>query len=78
MTEDTNMPDRYVVEADRRVVGVAVRAPGGFRFFASDAAFLEADAKLFPRAKILARRIADIARGRRQASKRSSTPPSLH
>lgn len=24
--------DRFVVEADKKVVGVAVRVPGGFRF----------------------------------------------
>jgi hypothetical protein len=27
------MSDRFVVETERQVVGVAVRSPGGFKFF---------------------------------------------
>jgi hypothetical protein len=61
------MPSRFVVEADRRVVGVAVRVKGGFKFFASDVAYLEAEANVFPRAKAMARRIADITRRRRES-----------
>ncbi|TFI58010.1 hypothetical protein E2493_12510 [Sphingomonas parva] len=65
VNEEPQIPDRFVVEADKRVVGVAIRVPGGFKFFASDTAFQEAEARVFPRAKAMARRIADIARRRR-------------
>ena len=65
MTKEPEILDRFVVEADKRVVGIAVRVPGGFKFFASDTAFLEVEARIFPRAKVMARRIADIARRRR-------------
>jgi len=64
LTEHPPIPERFVVEADKRVVGVAVRVPGGFRFFASDSAFIEAEERVFPQAKAMARRIADIARRR--------------
>ena len=42
------MSDRFVVEADRRVVGVAVRVPGGFKFFSSDPHYLALEGKLVP------------------------------
>ena len=48
---------RFAVEFDRRVVGIAVRVPGGFMFFASDDDFQELDGKLFPRARAIARRL---------------------
>lgn len=46
---------RFAVEFDRRVVGLAVRVPGGFMFFASDDDFKHLDGKLFPRARAIAR-----------------------
>lgn len=59
------MSDRFVVGADRRVVGLAVRVPGGFKFFSSDPDFEEIEAETFPRARSMARRVAEIARARR-------------
>lgn len=58
---------RFAVEFDRRVVGVAVRAPGGFMFFASDDDFEHLDGETFPRARA-------IARGLEKASKRKRAP----
>jgi hypothetical protein len=43
----------YVVEADRRVVGVAVQCEKGFRFFASDPQYTSLDRRTFPRARTL-------------------------
>lgn len=57
--------DRFVVEADKKVVGVAVRVPGGFRFIASDPEFRSADRRVFRRARTLASSIAQLARARR-------------
>ncbi|MDT9600838.1 hypothetical protein [Sphingosinicella rhizophila] len=54
-----------MVEADRKVVGLAVRIPGGFKFFSSDPDFKKIDAEIFPRARTMARRVAEIARARR-------------
>lgn len=58
--------DRFVVEAERRVVGIAVRVPGGFRFVASDPDFYAVDRKLFPRARLLVSRIAALGRALRK------------
>ncbi|MCC2981194.1 hypothetical protein [Sphingomonas sp. IC4-52] len=57
--------DRFLVEADRRPVGVAVRVPGGFRFFSSDPEFRAMDSKIFPRARALTSRVQQLARMRR-------------
>jgi hypothetical protein len=53
---------RFAVEFDRRVVGVAVRVPGGFMFFASDETFDQLDGRLFPRARAIARKLEKVAR----------------
>jgi hypothetical protein len=58
--------DRFVVEAERRVVGIAVRVPGGFRFVASDPDFYSMDRKVFPRARVLVNRIAEFGRALRK------------
>ncbi len=58
---------RFAVEFDRRVVGIAVRVPGGFMFFASDDDFEHLDGQLFPRARAIARRL-------EKASKRKRIP----
>lgn len=58
------MSDRFVVQADRKVVGVAVRVPGGFRFFASDPEFRSLEAKTFRRVRSMTHRIARLARAR--------------
>jgi len=57
--------DRFVVEAERRVVGIAIRVPGGFRFVASDPNFHAVDRKVFPRARLLVSRVAALARALR-------------
>ena len=57
--------DRFVVEAERRVVGIAIRVPGGFRFVASDPDFYAVDRKVFPRARLLVSRVAALARALR-------------
>jgi hypothetical protein len=62
------MSDSFVVEADRRVVGLAVRVPGGFKFFSSHPDFWELEAKKFPRARAVTRRVAELARARRLPS----------
>jgi hypothetical protein len=65
--------DRFVVEAERRVVGIAIRVPGGFRFVASDPEFYAVDRKVFPRARLLVSRIAEFGRvlRKRRAGRRS-------
>lgn len=60
------MSDRFVVEADRRVVGVAVRSPGGFKFFSSDPAFSHLEGRTFARAKSLANAVTRIGRSQRR------------
>ena len=57
--------DRFVVEADKKVVGLAIRVRGGFRFIASDPAFRSMDRKVFRRARTLASKIAEVARALR-------------
>lgn len=59
------MSDRFVVEADRRVVGIAVRVKGGFRFFTSDERFRALESRTFPRLKAIVARAAEIARAQR-------------
>lgn len=69
--------DRFVVEADRRVVGVAVRDRGGFRFFASDKDYQELDRTLFPRVRTLTNSVTRLASRRalpRRQSYRRSRP----
>jgi len=52
---------RFAVEFDRRVVGVAVRVPGGFMFYSSDRNFDELEGRLFPRARAMSRQLAELA-----------------
>ena len=63
--------ERFVVEADRKVVGIAVKDRGGFRFFASDKEYQDLDRILFPRAKMLANKVAQLSRKRGLAGRRS-------
>ena len=46
---------RFAVEFDRRTVGIAVRVPGGFMFYASDDRFDPMDGRLFRRARAIER-----------------------
>ncbi|WP_214622935.1 hypothetical protein [Sphingobium nicotianae] len=54
--------DGFAVEADRRLVGVAVRVRGGFQFFTSDSDFRSMDSKVFRRARALESGVAELAR----------------
>lgn len=56
---------RFAVEFDRRTVGIAVRVPGGFMFYASDNRFDEMDGRLFRRARAIERELKRTA-ARRQ------------
>ncbi len=47
------MSSCFVVETEGRVVGLALRCQGGFRFFASDAGFRALDRRTFPRLRAL-------------------------
>jgi hypothetical protein len=60
------MSNGIAVEVDRRVVGVAVRVPGGFKFFSSDPAFSPLEAKVFRRVESICRRLAQLGRSRRR------------
>ena len=62
------MSDRFAVESDRRIVGLAVRAPGGFKFFSSEPRFFALEGRIFPRFRALARSVARIAGKPRGAS----------
>ena len=68
------MSDRFAVEADRKVVGVAVRAPGGFKFFSSEPAYFALEGRTFTRSRTLAHSVSKIARKQRR-SPGSSRPP---
>ena len=57
--------DRFVVEADKRVVGIAISVPGGFQFVCSDPSFRSMDKKVFKRARTLASSVAQLARAKR-------------
>jgi hypothetical protein len=66
---------RFSVEFDRRTVGIAVRVPGGFMFYASDDGFDEMDGRLFPRARAIERQLRKVARGPRRARRRPWNGP---
>ena len=55
---------RFSVEFDRRTVGIAVRVPGGFIFYASKDEFQSMDGRLFSRARALERQLKKVARQR--------------
>lgn len=61
---------RYAVEFDHEIVGVAIRAPGGFMFISSDRRFDKLDGDVFPRSRGLARRLGEVC----QADRRGRTP----
>ena len=54
------MSDQFIVEADSRVVGIAGRAPGGFRFFTSDPRFKSLEIRTHRTARSLVRRAEEI------------------
>jgi len=49
------LSSHFLVEANHRVVGLAVRVRGGFRFIASDQRFRALDGKVFPKLKTIDR-----------------------
>jgi hypothetical protein len=53
---------RFAVEFDRRTVGIAVRVPGGFMFYASDDRFDAMDGRLFRRARAIERELKKTAK----------------
>jgi len=59
---------RFVVQLDRRTVGIAVRVPGGFIFYASDDEFDAMDGQIFKRARAIERQLVKVARKQRRAS----------
>ena len=52
---------RFVVQLDRRTVGIAVRVAGGFMFYASDDEFDEMDGRIFTRARAIERQLKKVA-----------------
>lgn len=62
------MSDCFVVEANRRVVGIAVRVDGGFRFFSSDPDFQQLEGQTF-------RRFRSVAHEVEQLEKANQHPP---
>jgi hypothetical protein len=57
---------RFAVELDRRTVGIAVRVPDGFAFYASDDRFEEMDGHTFPRARAIERQLKRVSKRRRK------------
>ncbi len=66
--------DRFIVEADKRVVGIAISVPGGFQFVCSDPDFRSMDRKVFRRARTLAGDVTQLVRAQRAVS----TPTKPH
>ncbi len=67
---------RFTVEYDRRTVGIAVRVPGGFMFYASDDNFDEMDGRLFPRARTIERHLKKVAQRRQRSGRTVQGRPS--
>jgi hypothetical protein len=71
--------DRFVVEAERQIVGIAVRAPGGYKFFSTDADYDRLEGQTFARARVLANAIARLNRRlRRLADAGTGQVPAVH
>jgi hypothetical protein len=49
------MSSHFLVEANHRIVGLAVRVRGGFRFVASDQRFRALDGKVYPKLRTIDR-----------------------
>ena len=50
----------FAVEARHKIIGVAVRCPGGFRVFSSDRAYRKLEVGIFPNARAVARSAARL------------------
>jgi hypothetical protein len=68
---------RFIVEYDRHTVGIAVRVPGGFMFYASHDDFDEMDGRLFPRARTIERHVRKVANRRRRSGGAIQRVPSF-
>ncbi len=66
---------RFAVEFDRRTVGIAVRVPGGFMFYASDDVFEPMNGRLFPRARAIERQLRREARQHKRQRQRLQRGP---
>lgn len=68
---------RFVVQFDRRTVGIAVRVPGGLMFYASDDAFNEMDGRTFTRARAIERQLKNIVKRQERAAPMQRASPLL-
>lgn len=68
---------RFTVEFDRRTVGIAVRVPGGFIFYASDDRFEAVDGQMFPRARAIERELRRVVKRSRRPGDAAEASPSL-
>jgi hypothetical protein len=69
---------RFAVEFDRRTVGIAVRVPGGFIFYASDdGRFDELNGRIFPRARAIERHLRKAAERHERKKLLLRSSPSL-
>lgn len=50
----------FAVEARHKMIGVAVRCPGGFRIFSSDRAYRKLENGIFPNARAVVRSVARL------------------
>lgn len=66
---------KFAVEFDRRTVGIAVRVPGGFMFYASDDRFREMDGRIFPRARAIEHQLKKVAKRRAHKKQRVHANP---
>jgi len=66
--------DRFAVEVDRRVVGLAVRCDGGYRFFASHPDYFSLEGRLFPRARTLRGSVERLKRSGRRGGTAEPSP----
>jgi hypothetical protein len=60
---------RFAIEFDGHTVGIAVRVPGGFMFYAANHDFDEMDGRLFHRARAIERELRKVARRRMRESR---------
>ena len=68
---------RFAVEFERRTVGIAVRVPGGFIFYASDNRFNAMDGCVFPRARTIERQLKRVAKSRSRKAQAPQVTPSF-
>ena len=74
------MLNQFVVETNKETVGIAVRVPGGFRFFYSDPRFSVLDVRIFRRVRQLARTVGELAqtKGVGRIDRKSSEKLAFH